>query len=162
MNILNKLQRISFIKLLSFGLLILQKPLLIIPILRATKTALKTSQRLYGNAHNRNGKANAFRHAYWNFLICQKTLKWTKNVQKSVIWTQKVVDYYEKVSKNDLLDTAMDYHNNGIGRFHFLAHFDEISFNSVDFFNEMAQNAQKITQIEEISNFKTTLVYISD
>ena len=162
MDLWKKIKRISFLKLLSFGFLLLQKPLLIIPILKATKAALKASQKMYGYAHNKNGKANAFRHAYWNFLICQKTLKWTKNSQKSTIWTQKVVDFYEKVTKNDPLDTAMDLHNNAIGRNHFLACFSENSFNSIVFFKEMAQNAQKITKIEEIKNFSNTLVYISE
>lgn len=162
MDIKKKMKQISFLKLLSFGFLLLQKPWHIIPILQATKKALKVSQKLYGYAHNKNGKANAFRHAYWNYLICQKILKWTKNAQKSVVWTQKVADYYEKVAKNDMLDTQMDLHNNGIGRNIFLIHFNENSFNSVDFFKEMAQNAQKITKIEEIKNFSNTLVYISE
>ena len=162
MDLWKKLQKISFLKLLSFGFLVLKKPLLILPIIRATKAALRTSQELYGYAHNRNGKANAFRHAYWNYLICEKTLKITKNPQKSVIWTQKVTSFYEKVTKNELLDTAMDLHNNNLGRNQFLANFEQKSFNPIDFFKEMAQNALRIVKIEEIDSFNSNLVYISE
>ena len=162
MRLWKKLQTISPIKLLSFGWVLLQKPVLIIPIIKATKAALETSQDLYGNAHHQNGKANAFRHAYWNYLICEKTMKFTKNDKKSAFWTQKVVNYYEKVTKNDLLDMVMDIHNNDLGRNLFLANFERFSFNSVDFFKEMAQNAEKITKIEDIENIKTSLVYISE
>ena len=162
MNLWKKLKRISLIKLVKFSFLLLQKPLLILPILKATKQALQVSQKLYGNAHNTNGKANAFRHAYWNYLICEKTLKFTKNEQKSVIWTKKVVNYYEKVTKNDILDSEMDFHNNEIGRKQFLIHFEEKSFNSVQFFQNMTKNAQKMANIEEIQHFENQLVYISD
>lgn len=162
MKLWNKIKRISFIKLVSFGFLLLKKPLLIIPIFKATKLALQTSQKLYGNAHNKNGKANAFRHAYWNFLICQKTLKFTKNKEKSANWTQKVVDFYEKVTKNDVFDTEMDFHNNAFGRNYFLSIFEEKTEEIVNFFKKSAQNAKNVTKIEEIRNFKNELVYISD
>lgn len=162
MNLWHKLKRLSFIKLVQFSFLMLQKPLLIKPIFKATKEALQVSQKLFGNAHNTNGKANAFRHAYWNYLICAKTLKFTKNEQKSAIWTEKVVNYYEKVTKNEAFDAEMDFHNNDIGRKQFLIHFKEKSFNSIYFFNEMTQNAQKITKIEEIQHFENELVYISE
>lgn len=162
MNLWRKLKRISFVKLIKFGFLLIQKPLLIFPILNATKMALKTSQKLYGNAHNRNGKANAFRHAYWNFIICQKTLKFTKNKQKSTIWTEKVVNYYEKVTKNAPLDTAMDFHNNAFGRNHFLTHIEQKMNEIEQFFQISAEKAQKITKIEEIEDFKNQLVYISE
>ncbi|MEZ4857254.1 MAG: hypothetical protein R2781_00415 [Flavobacteriaceae bacterium] len=128
----------------------------------ATKEALKTSQELYGAAHNRNGKANAFRHAYWNFVLCKKTLKFTKNVQKSVIWTKKVVDFYEKVTKNEILDTKMDLQNNAFGRNHFTTHFNKKEAEIVSFFQNSAQKAQKVTKIEEIDLIKNQLVYISE
>jgi hypothetical protein len=161
MNLWRKLKRISFLKLMNFSFLLLQKPLLIFPILNATKLALKTSQELYGNAHNSSGKANAFRHAFWNFILCQKTLKFTKNVQKSIFWTEKVVNYYEKVTKNDALDAEMDFHNNAFGRNHFSAHFEKKIDEIIQFFQISAENAQNITKIEEIELFKNQMVYIS-
>ena len=80
---------------------------------------------LFGSRHHKSNKANAFRHALWNVLICQKTLKKTNNREKSVIWTKKVTDLYEKVTQNEFLDQLMDLHNNEIGRTLFLDLFDK-------------------------------------
>jgi len=161
MNLWSKIKQMDFFKLLQFLGLLCQKPLLIIPIWKATKQTLQLSQQLYGKSHNGNGKANAFRHAYWNFSICKKTLKFTKNPQKSSIWTQKVVEYYEKVTKNADLDREMDLHNNTFGRNHFLTNFDENQAKTIVFFQNTAENAQKVTKVEEIKEITNHLVYIA-
>lgn len=162
MNLWRKLKRISFPKLVGFGLLFLKRPLLILPTWKATKQTYNFCQKEYGNAQNRNGKANAFRHAYWNYKICKNSLKFTKNDQKSSNWTQKVVDYYEKVTKNEILDRAMDMHNNAIGRLLFLANFEVNEQEMIKKLQNLAEKAVKVTQIEEIHQNQNKLVYISD
>jgi len=162
MNLWRKLKRISFPKLIGFGLIFLKKPLLIIPTWKATKHTYEFCQKEYGSEQNLNGKANAFRHAYWNYKICKNSLKFTKNSQKSVNWTQKVVDYYEKVTKNEILDRAMDIHNNAIGRMLFLANIDIKEQEIIKKIQILAEKASKVTKIEEIDQFESQLVYISD
>lgn len=160
MKIWNRLQQLSIPKLLGFGWLLIQKPLLIIPIYKATIETMNISQKLYGNAHHGSGKANAFRHALWNFKICQKTLKFTKNLQKSFKWTQKVVDFYEKVSKNNTLNREMDFHNNAVGRDYFLANFEEIESKTIKKLQLLAEKSKKVSKINEFQQHKGILVYI--
>ncbi len=88
-------------------------------------------------------------------------MKMTKNKQKSVFWAQKVTDLYEKVTKNDMLDEAMDVHNNAIGRICFLNNLDENEAKLVEFIQEKTKNAQKVTKKEEIKQSKTLMVYIA-
>jgi CelD/BcsL family acetyltransferase involved in cellulose biosynthesis len=116
----------------------------------------------FGNTHHKSNQANAFRHALWNVLICQKTMKCAKNKQKSVFWTQKVGDLYEKVTQNELLDEAMDLHNNTIGRIFFLNHIDKNEEEMIHLLQKMAKKAQKVAEIEEINYFKNALVFLEE
>ncbi len=117
---------------------------------------------LFGRSHHKSNKANAFRHALWNVLICQKTLKKTKNKDKSVIWTKKVTDLYEKVTQNEFLEQLMDLHNNEIGRSLFFDLFDQNETKIISFLNEKCENAQKLTETVDISNFNGKLVYLEE
>jgi len=86
----------------------------------------------------------------------------TQNDLKSVNWTQKFTDLYEKVTQNDILDEMMDLHNNEVGRIAFLQknhlNHDEI----IDYLLKMTQNALKIEEIHDLSKLKNRLVYIKD
>ena len=117
---------------------------------------------LFGKKHQLSTKANAFRHALWNILICRKTLKFTKNENKSVVWAQKFTDLYEKVTKNEYLDEAMDLHNNKVGRKVFLSKKQLKNQEMIRFLLEMKEKAQKIEQIEDVIKFDSELVYIID
>ncbi|MEL6813097.1 MAG: hypothetical protein AAFP76_17380 [Bacteroidota bacterium] len=123
---------------------------------------MKICNTLFGGAHHKNGRPNAFRHALWNILIGQETLKRTKNTQKSALWTQKLTNLYEKVTKNEFLDQAMDLHNNEVGRIYFLELYDRKEKEIIDFLQKQLVNAKKLVKIEEIENNHTTLVYISE
>ena len=140
----------------------LGRPLLIWPTRKATRQTLKICDSLYGKAHHNNGKENAFRHALWNVLICQKTLKFTKSEEKSVIWAKKVTDLHEKLAKSEKFDTAMDLHNNEIGRKQFLEVFDQNEVKTVDFIQKSLQNSKKVSKIDEIEFYLNELVYISE
>lgn len=52
-------------------------------------------------------KADGFRHAYWNILMCRRI---------SEDWARKLSTAHEYGSPNGLLDAQMDLNNNGIGR----------------------------------------------
>ncbi len=148
--------------IIRFGWLFLTHPFLIWPTWKATKRTFSICNDLYGSSHHKSNKANAFRHALWNVLICNRSLKRTQNAQKSVIFTEKVTDLYEKATKNDLFDQEMDFHNNRIGRIQFLVILNENEQKMVDFIRNLAENAKKVTQIDEIERYPEELVYISE
>ncbi|MCW5518209.1 hypothetical protein J1N09_00055 [Aureitalea sp. L0-47] len=163
MNIWRRIRQMSIPQLFRFGLLFVTNPFLIAPTIRASKYTVKICDARFGKmAHHGNGKANAFRHALWNFEICRFCQKWLKNDRKSSKWAKKVTDLYEKVTKNEPLDVAMDLHNNRIGREQFLVGFSENMMENVEKLLKMTENAINIARIEEISADEDQLVYISE
>ena len=162
MKLWRRIKKLSLSQLFKLSWVFLKKPLLALPVWRATQNTFVICNRLYGSTHHRSNKANAFRHALWNVLICQKAIKWFKNEQKSIIWTQKVTDLYEKMTQNEILDQAMDLHNNKIGRELFLNVSNKNESEIIDFIAKKAQNACKLEKLEEIENCTNELVYISE
>lgn len=162
MNIWKRIRQLSIGQLFKLSALFLKHPLLIIPTLKATKRAFEICDHLFKKEHHKRTKANAFRHALWNVLICKNSMKMTKNKQKSVFWAQKVTDLYEKVTQNSLLDEAMDVHNNAIGRLCFLNNMEETEAIFIEILQKLSKNAQKITKIEEIEQNRAILVYLEE
>lgn len=160
MNLWNRIRKLSLSQLWKLSGLFLKHPLFILPTLRATKKTFTLCNEIFGNAHHKSNKANAFRHALWNSLICHETLKISKNEEKSVNWTQKVTDLYEKITQNEILDEAMDLHNNEIGRKIFLQNATQTETEIINLLQKMAKNAQKVSKNEEITQCKDKLVYI--
>ncbi len=87
-------------------------------------------------------------------------MKFAKNKQKSVFWAQKVSDLYEKVTQNELLNEEMDIHNNTIGRIFFLNNMEQNDDEMIHLLQQMSQNAQKTSTIEEIECHQNMLVYL--
>ncbi|MCT8339426.1 hypothetical protein MG296_05140 [Flavobacteriaceae bacterium TK19130] len=162
MNLWARIRSLSIGQLWQLSVLFLKHPLYILPTLRATKRTFEICQNLYGDTHHKSNRANAFRHALWNMLICQKTFKISKNEQKAVIFTLKVTDLYEKVTQNEVLDEAMDLHNNEIGRRHFLKNSTQNEAELVELLQKMAKKAQKVSKVEEMNKFQDNLVFISE
>lgn len=88
-----------------------------------------------------------------------KSMKSLKNKQRSVFWAQKVTDLYEKVTKNELLDEAMDLHNNTVGRICFLNLLDQNEAEIIIFLQNKAENAQIIGKIDDLNKNQRQLVY---
>ena len=162
MNIWRRITKLNIAQMCELSLLFLSRPLYIIPTIRATTKTLTICDRLYNNTHHKSSKANAFRHALWNVLICRNVIKYTKNKQKSVFWAQKVGDLYEKVTQNEILDQEMDLHNNTVGRIFFLNHFDQKEAKIIDLLQKMSQKAQKTDKIEQMHQHKNDLVYLTE
>ena len=93
MNLWKGIQRLSIKQLFRLTIVLLQRPLLIRPTWKATRQTMEICDSLYKGAHHKNGKANAFRHALWNILICQNIFKMSKNQEKSVIWAKKMTRF---------------------------------------------------------------------
>ncbi len=162
MNLWKRIKKLSLTQLAKMGWIFLKRPLLILPTLRATKNTFEICNRLYGSTHHKNNKANAFRHALWNVLICMESIKRLKTAQKSIIWAQKVTNLYEKVTKNTNLELQMDLHNNEVGRRAFLTNFDKSEREIIDFIQNKVTNAQNLTQIEDLEKYQDQLIYISE
>ena len=162
MNIWGRITKLHLGQLYKFSLLFLSRPHYIIPTIRATKKTLLICDTLYKQTHHKSNKANAFRHALWNVLICRNVIKYAKNKQKSVFWAQKVGDLYEKVTQNEILDQEMDLHNNTVGRIFFLNHFDQKEAKIIDLLQKMSQKAQKTDKIEQMRQHRNDLVYLTE
>ncbi len=162
MNVWSVLQRLSLREFFQLTGLMLRNPLFIVPTLKATKVTIEICKTMYRDTHHLHGQANAFRHALWNVLICRKTFKITKNVDKSIIWSKKVTNLHEELAPNKPLEKAMDLHNNKIGRMFFKTLKDSSEDEIIVFLQERAQNGKKIIQIEDILDHQSHLVYLSE
>lgn len=144
-----------------FGFFFLRNPRLILPTLKATEETFTICNSLYGKEHHKTNKANAFRHALWNVLLCKKAYR-NKTEAQRMYWAERITGLYESVTKNDPLDRAMDMHNNRMGRSYFLSLLNKNEDEIVHFLQKKTENAQKITKIEDIDTVENLLVYISE
>ena len=103
----------SFIRLVGLAL---WHPLYLIPTFLATKNCMAVATEQYGFAHYQNGPANAFRHAYWNFLIAFRCWRWRPNKERALRWVKAITDWHEDAFFSTDLARMMDEHNNEIGR----------------------------------------------
>ena len=112
MRVIKALFKIPFSELIYLIRECLKRPLYIWPTLAATKNCMLKAQRTYGDKHHGNGKANAFRHAYWCYLISNYCYQWSRNTEDVCVWTKKITDFHERCFINNPVETAMDLHNN--------------------------------------------------
>ena len=100
MNVLKTLKRISLKSFWLLAKLCLRFPFFVLPTLSATKQCMSTSTELYGRLHYKNGPANAFRHAFWNYLIAKRCFRSRKNINGVLIWAKKITDWHESAFPN--------------------------------------------------------------
>lgn len=160
MNVWRRIRQLSVRQLLQLSWVFLKNPLLVAPFIKATRQTLHISSVFFGKSHHNNGKANAFRHALWNILICAFFYKRNKNEEKSSLWAEKLTHLHEKLAPNNALEKAMDLHNNAIGRHLFLKNKDISEDKMIALVKEEAEKSQKVTSVNEIKKFKNTLVHI--
>ncbi|MDN3595841.1 DUF6973 domain-containing protein [Zunongwangia endophytica] len=139
--------------------LFLPKPSYIFPIYKATRETLKSCDRLFGKKHYRDTQENAFRHAYWNFLIAEKLFRRNNSVEKSLNWTKKITDLHERLAPNKKLAQFMDLHNNEVGRKIFSNNPED---NAVSKLQYMMTSAVKISEPIALKLDKNQLVFIED
>lgn len=147
---------------MGFGWILIRSPHLIIPVYKVTQRTLQICDERFGKAHFYVGQANAFRHTLWNYLLCRKVNSIRNNPIRAIIFTERLVNYYEKVTRNEVMDRKMDDHNNAIGRNIFLSYLDENEEKMIDFIQNEAKNAQKVSQIESFDDLANTLVYLKE
>ncbi|WP_297692547.1 hypothetical protein [uncultured Eudoraea sp.] len=152
----------SLKQLFHFGILFAKNPLLIAPTIKASKRTIAICDLRFGSLHHSHRKENAFRHALWNWQICEYCRNSVKNDQKTAKWAKYVTKMYENVTKNENVEAAMDLHNNAIGRKLFLDEKWTKSTEIEQILLKMMEKAIKIDKIEELINLKDQLVYISE
>lgn len=161
MTLWKRLKDLSPGALWQLFLLLLSRPLLIVPTIKATRQTFSITNRLYGKAQQGSGRANAFRHACWNALIMLYCHGTGLDPQKSAAWAKKVTDLHENLVVNHELDRQMDLHNNAVGRNIALGILSQNETILIEKVVEMAQKAQKVNKNEEMSLYKNHLVFIN-
>lgn len=78
-----------------------------IEVLKAKDEAFAKTTELFPDQGHHNNEADAFRHAYWNYLITQRI---------GGSEAKKFGDAHERYSENEMGETLMDLYNNNIGR----------------------------------------------
>ncbi|MCL6266793.1 hypothetical protein M3P07_09890 [Flagellimonas sp. 2012CJ39-3] len=121
---------------------------------------MRISTALYGTAHHKNGIANAFRHALWNYLIAKECQNWNKNLDKVLAWTEKITNWHEAAFPNKELAKKMDLHNNQIGRLLFKDNSQRSEDEAVDTIAKMAADSILVDREAALDNHKNTLVHI--
>lgn len=162
MNPISVLKRVSFKNILKVIFIGFQFPLFVLPTLKATKDCMKTSTELYGRLHYKNGPANAFRHAFWNYLIAKRCFKWRKNEAVVLNWAEKITDWHENAFPNKPLAKKMDLHNNAVGRTIFKTHFEQTEANVIEMLRKMALDSIPVHSSSDFADFENQLVHITE
>lgn len=134
------------------------RPRYLLPTFKATKETVSVCNKFFGRQHHGNNRTNAFRHAFWNYKICERCLKLTGSPEKSVAWAKKITDLHEELLPSDTLSNQMDLHNNEVGR-NLFRKYSETNFDVVPIFMKMMNNAEKISDVRELKNLKNRLVF---
>lgn len=158
MAIWTKIKHLNLKQAFILGKTFLFRPGLFFPTYRATKKTIQVCDRLFGKAHHKNNKTNAFRHALWNFMIAEESLPQVKEKNKALAWAKEITDLHEKLSPNPELPQAMDLHNNKVGRTLFQQEIT--SEDIIEKLREMMKEAKQINQTEQVSKHENRLVYI--
>ena len=159
MAIWARIQRLNFKEIFILLQLFLPNPFYIFPTYHATRETMKLCDRLYGRKHYQDNRENAFRHAYWNFLIAEKIFHKNNSVEASLIWAKKITAEHERLAPNKALVRAMDLHNNEVGRNLFS---NNPKGNAVEHLQDMMKSAVKINASNLSILDKNQLVFIKD
>ena len=160
MNLVGIVKRVDFKNILKGFLIGLSRPHFIWPTIRATKDCIAFSTKNYGKLHHKNGPANAFRHAFWNYLIAKRCFKWQNNEETVLNWAKKVTDWHEDSFPNKQLPKAMDLHNNEVGRFIFAQNTEKSEQEIIGLLKKMALESIKIDESSNLSEYKNRMVHI--
>lgn len=147
----------QFIVLFTF---FLKRPVFMFATMKATSRTLKIVQEKFPDIHGNDNRANAFRHALWNYLIAVTCLKSGRNINAIISWTKEITDWHEEFSPNNPLARAMDLHNNHIGRKLFQEHKSITEEEIITVLELKLMEAVQIDSCEDIENDLTNLVFI--
>lgn len=162
MKLIRTLKQASFRSWWRLVTLGFRHPHFIVPTYRATRDTMTISTDYFGNAHFKNGVANAFRHALWNYLIAINCSKKSNNQEKVLGWTKRITDWHEEAFKNRPLARFMDFHNNKIGRELFKKHETKGRELGINALLQMIENAEKINKVPKEMPSTQNLIYVCE
>ena len=139
----------------------LRHPLYLLPTYRATNKTIAVCNHLFKKLHHEDNRANAFRHALWNYMICKYCLPVTGIPEKAILWSKEITDLHERLSPNEGLAKKMDLHNNRIGRELFI-NFSGKEEEVISVLQQMARKAIRVKTVAEIEAEKNKLVFIEN
>lgn len=160
MKILSRIWELEFSKIWRLVWIGIKHPFLVLPTNLATKETMQICNKLYGDTHHGDNKANAFRHALWNILIAKRVLKFVKTTEKAISWTEKITSLHEILMPNPPLEREMDLHNNEMGRKLFLELQNSSKEKIIKCLKKQTEKASQIRTTEDTKNLKEVLVYI--
>ena len=156
-----RIAALDFRELVVLGKVFLKYPLYLLPTYKATNKTVAISNSLFGDLHHEDNRANAFRHALWNYLICKYCLSIAKTPEKAMSWSKRITELHERLSPNDELAKEMDLHNNRIGRELFTDLSDQQE-EAILILQQMVREAVKVARVAEIEKEKEKLVFIEN
>lgn len=162
MNLLKLLRKINGASFLQLLIMVLHHPEFVWPTYKATKQCMALSNQCFGRAHYRNGPANAFRHALWNFLILYHCTKWSKKEGRLLFWTKSITNWHEEAFFSRQLAKQMDLHNNQLGRQLFKKYQKPPAMPYLELLISMTNNAVKIAENTDLKKIENQLVYIAE
>ncbi|MBS9461139.1 hypothetical protein KIM67_01860 [Flagellimonas sp. 389] len=160
MNPIRALKRLDSKSIWVLIKLCIKSPLFVLPTVKATKQCMAVSTQHYGRLHYKNGPANAFRHALWNYLISKRCYDLIKNKAKVLRWSQNITDWHEDAFPNRELARKMDLHNNAVGRYVFEKHKNNTVEEAIKVLTEMTKVSSKVDSNCNFANFRNKLVHI--
>ncbi len=137
----------------------IKDPMYIAATYRATKKTLEICDSKFGQEHHLDTKANAFRHALWNYLLCEKYYAVSRSKDKAIAKSRKITDLHEVLLPNPKCERLMDLHNNKIGRDLFR---NKRGVNIVNQLENMLKEAKKLRSTEDINEAEDHLVYLEE
>lgn len=162
MTIWTIIKRFQYKQFWQLFVLSIKYPLYVYPTLKATAKSFQIAKKEFPKAHGKKGKANAFRHAFWNAYICYECTKWSKNRQRIIIWAELITKKHEELSPNEPLDKIMDLHNNKVGRTIFLQKSFENINEIIESVKKELENSKKVSAASEIEEYVDSMIYISE
>lgn len=161
MAIVARIRNLDFKQFLKLSKVLLTQPLFIVPTLTATRQTVRICNRLFGADHHKNNPANAFRHAFWNYLICERCMRFSNSLEQVITWCKRITDLHEQLSPNFELAKAMDLHNNYIGRILFRKRPENYA-EAIEILKLKMGTAIFIKSIAEIESADHNLVFIEN
>lgn len=160
MQILSRIGELKFSKLWQLAWIGIKNPLMVFPTNKATIRTMQICDKIYGDTHHGDNKANAFRHALWNILIAKKAMKMGRSKEGALSWADEITSLHEKLMPNPPLERTMDLHNNKIGRKFFPNLMDSSEEEIISFLKRKLNDAVLIKTVEETEDLENVLVYL--
>ncbi|WP_299671737.1 hypothetical protein [uncultured Polaribacter sp.] len=162
MNFWNILKGLKYDQIASLSVWFVKHPIFMFATIRATFLTMKIAQKEFPYIHGEHNKANAFRHALWNLLIANQSIKFSTKIDAVLNWTKKITDWHEEFSPNERMAELMDLHNNAFGRKKFREWGAKSRNEFVILLKSELSNAVLVRKESDLKNLENNLIYLEN